>query len=445
MIKIKGYSDSDLKYIKDNYENKTNNELSLYLGKSVNSIQYAASKMGLLKQPHKPWTKEEDEYLINNYIQLSSKQIADHLGRTVHSINARRDELGLIRHEAWTVDEINYIKENYFDLSHKEMGLHLNRSEAAVRAKCFDLNLYKKEIPWEDWELQFVKDNYMNMTRKEIAEYLNRSYDAVQIKASRMGLKKYPYYCNYHYFDKIDTEEKAYWLGFLTADGWISKNEKTGAGVVGIELQYGDIKHLKKFNKSLGGNYMITDRWRPCTLSSNPNKLNHMCVIRIFSIIMYDTLVELGFANNKSYDFTIPNIRHDLIRHYLRGYFDGDGCFCLSNKSFGVSFITASERLNDDIINICKLNNIDIHDYSYIDDYGVIIHRPTITKNSDKIQLLDYMYKDCSIYLDRKYKKYLKAKQKYDPQNGLAAQKYADKSKNAEEIGNAGMPTRVEG
>lgn len=38
MIKIKGYSDSDLKYIKDNYENETNNELSLYLGKSVNSI-----------------------------------------------------------------------------------------------------------------------------------------------------------------------------------------------------------------------------------------------------------------------------------------------------------------------------------------------------------------------------------------------------------------------
>lgn len=445
MIKIKGYSDSDLKYIKDNYENKTNNELSLYLGKSVNSIQYAASKMGLLKQPHKPWTKEEDEYLINNYIQLSSKQIADHLGRTVHSINARRDDLGLIRHEAWSVDEINYIKENYLNMSHKEIGLHLNRSEAAVRAKCFDLNLYKKEIPWEDWELQFVNDNYMNMTRKEIAEYLNRSYDAVQIKASRMGLKKYPYCCNYHYFDEIDTEEKAYWLGFLTADGWISKNEKTGAGVVGIELQYGDIKHLKKFNKSLSGNYIITDRWRLCTISPNSNKLNHTCIMRIFSIIMYNSLETLGFSNNKSYDFMIPHIRNDLVRHYLRGYFDGDGCFCLSNKSFGVSFVTASEKLKNGIIDICKLNNINIHDYSYIDDYGVTIYRPEVTKNSDKIQLLDYMYQDATIYLDRKYKKYLKAKQKYDPQNGLAAQKYVDESKNAEEIGNAGTPTRVEG
>lgn len=445
MIKIKGYNDKDLKYIQDNYSSKTNNELSLYLGKSVNSIQYAATKMGLLKQPHKPWTKEEDEYLINNYIQLSSKQIADYLGRTIHSINARRDDLGLIRHETWTIDEINYIKENYLDLSHKEMGLHLNRSEGAVRAKCFDLNLYKKETPWEDWELQFVKDNYMDMTRKEIAEYLNRSYDAVQIKASRMGLKRYPYYCDYHYFDEIDTEEKAYWLGFLSADGWISKNEKTGAGVVGIELQYGDIKHLKKFNKSLCGNYMITDRWRSCTLSPNPSKLNHMCIIRIFSIIMYNALEALGFSNNKSYDFTIPSIRSDLVRHYLRGFFDGDGCFCLSNKSFGVSFITASEMLKDGIISICKLNNIDIHDYSYIDDYGVTIHRPTITKNSDKIQLLDYMYQDATIYLDRKYKKYLKAKQKYDSQDGLAAQKYVDESKNAEEIGNAGMPTRVEG
>lgn len=444
MIKIKGYSDSDLKYIKDNYENKTNNELSLCLGKSVNSIQYAASKMGLLKQPHKPWTKEEDEYLINNYIQLSSKQIADHLGRTVHSINARRDDLGLIRHEAWSVDEINYIKENYLNMSHKEMGLHLNRSEAAVRAKCFDLNLYKKEIPWEDWELQFVEDNYMNMTRKEIAEYLNRSYDAVQIKASRMGLKKYPYYCNYHYFDEIDTEEKAYWLGFISADGWISKNQSSNAGVVGIELQYNDIQHLKKFNKSINGNYKITDRWRNCSLSAN-NKLNHMCTIRVFSIYMYEALERLGFSSNKSYDLSFPDIPKHLYKHFIRGNFDGDGCISVSNNRLHVSFCTASSKFKDDIISQINSIGVCIHDYPYIDDYGVTIHRPTINKNSDKIQLLDYMYQDATIYLDRKYKKYLKAKQKYDPQNGLAAQKYADKSKNAEEIGNAGMPTRVEG
>ena len=423
MIDIKNYSENELKYIQENYMNKTNKEIADYLHKSINSIKYVANKLGLLKQPHKPWTKDDDQYLIDHYIDLTSEQIAQYLGRTVNSINARRDDLKLIRHENWTNEEISYIKENYLEMTHSEMGNHLGRSEGAIRAKCFDLNLYKKEVPWEDWELEFVRNNCMTMTRREISEYLNRSPNAIQVKAARMGFKKYPYYCNYHYFDEIDTEEKAYWLGFITADGWISKNDIGNAGVIGIELQHNDINHLRKFNKSINGNYKITDRWRTCPISANPDKLNHMCMIRIFSIAMYDSLEKLGFSNNKSYDFFIPNMRNDLVRHYLRGYFDGDGCFCLSNKSFGVGFITASMSLKDGIINICKNANIEVHDYSYVNEYKTIMYTPQATKNSEKIKLLDYMYKDATIYLDRKYKKYLKAKAKYSAIDGLAAQK----------------------
>lgn len=426
MIKVKGYTDEELEFIKDNYTNMTNKELSNCLNKNIDSINYVVKKMGLIKQPHKPWAEEDDKYLIDHYIEFSSEQIAKHLKRTVPSINARRDSLGLIRHEGWKSEEIDYLKNNYLDLSHKEMGEHLNRSEGAVRAKCFDLNLYKKETPWEEWELDFVKENCMNMTRREIAEYLHRSPSAIQVKASRMGFKKYPYHCDYHYFDVIDTEEKAYWLGFMSADGWINKNEKNNAGVVGIELQYGDIQHLRKFNKSINGNYKITDRWKTCPISTNPDKLNHVCVIRIYSIIMYEALCDLGFSNNKSYDFAIPNIDGNLIRHYLRGYFDGDGCFGLSNKTFGVSFITASEMLKDGIITICKQNGIDIHDYSSVNTSGTVMYRPEITRNSDKLRFLDYIYQGATIYLDRKYKKYLKAKSKYSTTDGLAAQKQVD-------------------
>lgn len=421
MIEIKNYSEDELKYIWKNYTIKTNKEIADYLHKSISSIRYAANKLGLIKQPHKPWSKDEDQYLIDHYIDLTSEQIAQHLGRTVSSVNTRRNDLNLIRHENWADEEISYIKENFLEMTHSEMGDYLGRSEGAVRAKCFELNLYKKEVPWEDWELEFVKNNCMTMTRREISEYLNRSPNAIQVKAARMGFKKYPYYCDYHYFDVIDTEEKAYWLGFMTADGWISKNDVGNAGVIGIELQYNDINHLRKFNKSINGNYKITDRWRACPISTNPDKLNHICVIRVFSIIMYDSLEKLGFSNNKSYDFTIPTIRNDLIRHYLRGYFDGDGCFCLSNKSFGVGFITASMLLKDGIIDICKNAGIDIHDYSYVNEYGKIMYTPQVTKNSEKIKLLDYIYKDATIYLDRKYKKYLKAKVKYSTTEGLAA------------------------
>lgn len=422
MIEIKNYSEKELKYIQDNYTNKTNKEIADYLHKSINSIKYVANKLGLLKQPHKPWTKDEDQYLIDHYIDLTSEQIAQHLGRTVNSINTRRDDLKLIRHENWTNEEISYIKENYLEMTHSEMGNHLGRSEGAIRAKCFDLNLYKKEVPWEDWELEFVRNNCMTMTRKEISEYLNRSPNAIQVKAARMGFKKYPYYCDYHYFDKIDTEEKAYWLGFISADGWINKNNKNNAGVVGIELQYNDINHLKKFNKSIGGNYKITDRWRTCSLSKS-SKLNHMCNIRIFSIVMYEALIKLGFTSNKTYDLGFPNIPHDLYRHFLRGNFDGDGCISVSNNRLSVSFCTVSKEFKDDIIKLANDENIIMHDYSFVDENNIIVYRPEATKNSEKIKLLDYMYKDATIYLDRKYKKYLKAKAKYSTTDGLAAQK----------------------
>jgi hypothetical protein len=136
---------------------------------------------------------------------------------------------------------------------------------------------------------------------------------------------------------------------------------------------------------------------------------------------MYEALERLGFSSNKSYDLSFPDIPKHLYKHFIRGNFDGDGCISVSNNRLHVSFCTASSKFKDDIISQINSIGVCIHDYPYIDDYGVTIHRPTINKNSDKIQLLDYMYKDCSIYLDRKYKKYLKAKQKYDSQNGLAA------------------------
>ena len=227
----------------------------------------------------------------------------------------------------------------------------------------------------------------MEMSKREISEILGRSLDAIQVKANRMGLKKSPYFCDYHYFDVIDTEEKAYWLGFLTADGWINKSEKTNAGVTGIELQYGDIGHLKKFNKSISGNYQITDRWRTCSISTkNPDKLNHMCVIRVFSLVMYESLYNLGF----------------------------------SNKSFSISFITASKSLYEDLLEILENIPVRVSSNIFVNEFGTTIYRPEIYRLDDKINFLDWIYQDCSIYLDRKYKKYLKVKKHYETTESLA-------------------------
>ena len=416
---MKNFTNKEIEYIKKNFKTKTYKQLSEDLDILESSVKYIISELGLCKQPHKKWNQEEDEFLIQNYDKLTSAEIAKKLNRTIPSINARREKLGLIEHLPWTEEEIILLKQNYLFLSHEELGKILNRSKQAITAKCFELNLYKKELPWTEEEINFVKKNYMEMPTREIAEILNRSMNAVQLKAQRMGYKKFPYQCNYHYFDSIDTEEKAYWLGFIAADGWMSKTDATNSAAIGIELQYGDLTHLKKFNKSIDGNYKIVDRWRQCNLSDSDKK-NHMCSIRIYSITMYNSLMQY-FSSEKTYSVRIPDLQKDLLRHFIRGFFDGDGCFCLSNKSFKIGFITASEDMKNDLENIISSLNIKVRTGEYISEFGTHMYRPDIDKKSDMLKFLDWMYMDSNIYLDRKYKKYLKAKNKYDSLIGLAS------------------------
>lgn len=422
MIKVKNYTEKEIKYIEKNFNSKTIAQIAESLNKKESSIYHVARKLGLSKQKHSKWTDDEIKFLKDNYINMTSSEIARHIDHSVDAINTMRDRLNLVRFSKWSEEDIQYLKDNYETTLFSELSKVLKRSESAIRAKCFELNLFKN-TPWTDEESAFVKENYREMKTSEISQLLNRTMSAIELKASRMGLKKYPYTCDYHYFDVIDTEEKAYWLGFLTADGWINKNEESNAGVTGIELQYGDIKHLKKFNKSIGGNYQITDRWKPCPISSrDKTKKNHMCVIRIFSLTMYDSLTKKGFTNNKTYDCHIPVLRQDLLRHYLRGYFDGDGCLSFTGKSLHVNFATASKILNNDLIQILKSQEISYTERTYITEFNTTMYRVDIYKNRDRIKFLNWIYKDCNIYLDRKYQKYQKIINHYNNKScaGLA-------------------------
>lgn len=138
-------------------------------------------------------------------------------------------------------------------------------------------------------------------------------------------------------------------------------------------------------------------------ISTNPDKVNHTCVLRIFSLVMYNSLVKFGFTNNKTFDCSIPELRRDLIRHFMRGYFDGDGCFAYTDKSFSINFITASSLLNKDIAKLLDSINISYTQQNYVNNFDTTMYMTYIYRIKDKIRFLDWIYKDCNIYLDRKY------------------------------------------
>lgn len=147
----------------------------------------------------------------------------------------------------WTQKDEDYLRNNINKLSTKEIATHLKRSESSVKHKIQRSNLSELKIStkWSEEEIRFLKNNYKEMTYQELADKLHRTKSAVDLKINRLGLKKSKYTYNSNYFNVIDTPEKAYWLGFIAADGCVSINSKTNSGELTIKLQISDNDHLK--------------------------------------------------------------------------------------------------------------------------------------------------------------------------------------------------------
>lgn len=263
--------------------------------------------------------------------------------------------------------------------------------------------MYKK---WEEYEVEYIKNNYSIKTNKEMSEYLGRTKTAIDLKINKLGLKKSKYNYNHKYFENIDTEEKAYWLGFIYADGYISRNEEKYMNEFGIELQKSDYKHLKKFNKSINGNINVSFRSRE-NIFEGYNKTYETCFIRIYSKEFVNNLIKNGVVENKSLKVTFPkHINNSLIRHFIRGFFDGDGCICESKRKNNISTIKCDFTCGSiEFVNSLRevLYKEGISSYIIKEEnkpYRLVIGG---LKNCDIF--LHYIYDDSNIYLDRKYEK----------------------------------------
>lgn len=123
-------------------------------------------------------------------------------------------------------------------------------------------------------------------------------------------------------FDLIDSEEKAYWLGFIYADGYIDANKF----IFEISLKGSDKEHLEKFNK-----FMKHKDKNHVKISNSKcgDKCFERCRWYVSNKHLWNILNSYGCTPNKSLTLEFPNFlifKYDhLIRHFIRGYFDGDG------------------------------------------------------------------------------------------------------------------------
>lgn len=192
-----------------------------------------------------------------------------------------------------------------------------------------------------------------------------------------------------NYFSVIDTQEKAYWLGFLMADGYTYHNKKQKR--LRLALSPKDEDHLHKFIRSLNSN-----------LNIKYNKGSPYVDINCTS--MCNDLANYGIVPNKSNSEIIPDIEEELISHFVRGLFDGDGSWDYRKTE------------NHEMLRFYMLSSYEalLHMKAILENHDVnfsskaLFQRSGIwcllcNKREDVLRIIDYIYKDATIYMDRKY------------------------------------------
>lgn len=184
-------------------------------------------------------------------------------------------------------------------------------------------------------------------------------------------------------FEKIDTEEKAYWLGFLSGDGCVHNN------YIRITLQIKDIEHLKKFKEFLQAD------------SIKIQKKESYCSFAIGCKKMSEDLKKLGCVERKSLILKVPNIDEKFYYDWLRGLWDADGGVSyIKRTNRWYSYLTSTKEVCDFFISVLNINTKSFKEHRCENTYRVSFNgRLNVFDKLNKL----YRNGKATIYLDKKH------------------------------------------
>lgn len=206
---------------------------------------------------------------------------------------------------------------------------------------------------------------------------------------------------NEDYFEYIDTEEKAYFLGLLYTDGSVRKIHENGRQIR-LQLQQQDEPIIQRFKEVLNSDNQILYDKRPGKECAG---------IEISNRKLFDDLGKYGIVPNKTYESqSLPKVPQDLIIPFLRGLFDGDGVFGFANNyedaSVGyVAYYEKEVKQFQEYIDyfIGKEEHNAIH---HKDDKTGSNYNCSWRGRNQVLRILTLLYRNATIYLPRKYEKY---------------------------------------
>lgn len=200
------------------------------------------------------------------------------------------------------------------------------------------------------------------------------------------------------FFHVIDTEEKAYWLGILLADGNVSDfNRKSYT--IRLLLKDTDVYHVENFCRSL-----------------NLNKPVHIDKfgrgqVAIHSKRMFLDLASHGIHPNKTGHEELPDIPDNLFRHFFRGFFDGDGTIYSRKQTnpkrkralCAIGWICMNRRFLEGLhAKIYELCDVLMPIHEKITKFGSLVYETKTEAINNNLKLIHFMYDDATVFLQRK-------------------------------------------
>lgn len=299
----------------------------------------------------------------------------------------------------WTLQEEGQLCAIYETATYDEiLQAFPDRTPLSIRKKAHKLGLkankrlrHQHLSPWDERTLAIAEKEYSAGTPiDEIVAKTGMSVHAIYKKMRAMQVNR-----EHRIYKVVDTffdtwnEQSSYLIGFIAADGYL--DEKSRSVIISVAQR--DRRHLEKLNSMIQPD-------RPLIESKTRNAV--ICTIR--SDRIYQRLCEIGITPRKSKCLKFPSdIPEEQLHHFLRGYFDGDG--------------SAYIRSNDNRVGFKLLGTKDF--LSVAVRYLPGNMRPTKrrgeniwciqTTGTAAIRVLEYLYKDATIYLERKRYLYLAA------------------------------------
>ena len=267
------------------------------------------------------------------------------------------------------------------------------------------------QLPTKEKE-EIIQEYLDGNSIEAIKSQYHHDYKVVQTVIKDAGIdihKRSRYKCNYHMFDTIDTEEKAYWLGMLFADGYVYEPKHS----VSLSLQSSDVDCLYSLQK-----FFETDT----PVHTYPRTNNtEMSELTIYNKHLYEQVVAKGCIPRKTGKVVFPKcVPSHLVRHFIRGYFDGNGWITHITRQYKTKHPDYTFGIASTKEMLCEI-------YKYLPTNKkretpcmwrtkrceAEVYHMTFGGNLQVIKILDYLYNNATVYLQRKHDRYLLLKNMY--------------------------------